>query len=546
MSSEEDTNDDQSASSSSSSSSSSSKWKWVVGIVVLVGVALLIYFLTRSKSDPSLQGGHESHTQTSVIHGSPDSDTKSTDAPATTTGGTGNDNSNSDDNGDGTSSGQSSSQTGADGGDTNNPSKTPGAPSTDGKHKPTTHQAKFTKSGKMTVPKGVTSIFVTLVGGGGAGGGGGSGGHAGAGWIPCYSSRISGKHTYENMVAGGGGSAGGAAGHGGGGSSGEYIERQEISVKEGDVVNVVIGSGGKASSTPAKTPAHTAKSGYPTTNCMTPPDIFKRGDNSYRADDGIDGVDGADGADGSQTYVVINGTTFAIAQGGKGGKKGTGGKRGQGGTTYQGASLATNLNDWGKGGSGTLNGGDAAPQAFSGKGGEAVSSTSVKGQDGVPIRIKNRAGSGGHMVSTTKESLSFLKPSIRNSASGKAGTGGDGLAVNGTTRYLDQYRSSGSTGIVNQPSRVFHSLNTQGIPSALKDDPPYSTAKGGVLSKYSAYGAGGDGGKGGLGASNHNYQNAEYDPAKAANYTLINQGVPEAGQVGKDGKDGYAIIEYNV
>lgn len=168
-------------------------------------------------------------------------------------------------------------------------------------------------SGNVTIPEGITSVFVTLVGGGGGGGGGANGGRTSDN-VPRY----------------------GRAG-GGGGSGYQSIDNV-LAVTPGETLYCTIGSGGSGGAW------------------------------------GDTGAAAGSGYDGGGTYVRRGSTTILSASGGKGGTGGNGyGAGGEGGLGYQNGGTATNsassFEEGGSGGSGLRNNNTGSFQIYGGKGG---------------------------------------------------------------------------------------------------------------------------------------------------------------------------------
>ena len=124
-----------------------------------------------------------------------------------------------------------------------------------------------------TVPEGVTKINVTTVGGGG-----------GAGYVRAYRNQYT-SGTICNIFPGGNG--------------GETIEGVVLEVKQGDIISVIIGSGGKTAGVPVS---------YYTCN--------KGGYGYY----GLYPSSQGSGGNGQESYISINGIkqTSTIAKGGDG------------------------------------------------------------------------------------------------------------------------------------------------------------------------------------------------------------------------------------
>lgn len=188
-------------------------------------------------------------------------------------------------------------------------------------------------SGNITIPDGVSSVFVTLVGGGG-GGGGGVGGSR---------STDSDRHpTYGRA--------------GGGGGSGYQSVDNILSVTPGETLYCAIGSGGSGG--------------------------------TYASS----GSTAGNGTSGGTTYIRRGSTTLFTVNGGSGGTGGSGyNSGGEGGTGYQSGTSPGNssssYSNGGAGGSGLRNVNTTSFQVYGGKGGKG-------GQSG-SYYISQTSGSSG-------------------------------------------------------------------------------------------------------------------------------------------------------
>lgn len=177
-------------------------------------------------------------------------------------------------------------------------------------------------SGNITIPDGVSSVFVTLVGGGG-GGGGGVGGSR---------STDSDRHpTYGRA--------------GGGGGSGYQSVDNILSVTPGETLYCAIGSGGSGG--------------------------------TYASS----GSTAGNGTSGGTTYIRRGSSTLFTVNGGSGGTGGSGyNSGGEGGTGYQSGTSPGNssssYSNGGAGGSGLRNVNTTSFQVYGGKGGKGGQSGS--------------------------------------------------------------------------------------------------------------------------------------------------------------------------
>lgn len=201
--------------------------------------------------------------------------------------------------------------------------------------------ARFTASGSLVVPAGVTTMYLSATSGGGAGGAGGGGG---------------------------GGSFGGAGG--GGGAAGQAVVRVPHTVVPGQTITITVGSGGAGVAGSTTTGATGGAGGQTVITNMSGGTVTLSGGPGGGGGVTLSGGAGAGGTAGGigASYGADVNFNYPSGGGGAGGSGpfGGGGGGGRGATIGGiGGTDATGFGGGGGGGGGTYN---SAPVVFGGSG----------------------------------------------------------------------------------------------------------------------------------------------------------------------------------